>query len=323
MEFEKIPTVPTADEVLDRCLRRAAIKMRLKINKDRANQDFVRAVSYAIHDRLVFVMQSFPDFEALPPFYRDTVEILYGITRLKKSLGAVGWAARWSRDHGPGLTIATRKAEDTAIARKRAVARLSSVVHQVDRDLRFLNDVRNVLRKLPHVDEDAFTVVIAGYPNVGKSSFIKRVSTAAPEVASYPFTTKGIIVGHRVTDRGRMQFIDTPGILERPMEERNQIERQALCAIMNLADVIFFLIDASGHCGYPLDDQLVLLEEVRCLTEVPVVIAVNKSDLLGMDGYLNMSTGTGEGLDLVLESLLAYQEQPVTGPSVRMQSGNQ
>ncbi len=67
----------------------------------------------------------------------------------------------------------------------------------------------------------------------------------------------------------------------------------------------------------------VLLEEVRCLTEVPVVVAVNKSDLLGMDGYLNMSTGTGEGLDLVLESLLSYQEPPSTGQPVRMQSENQ
>jgi nucleolar GTP-binding protein len=51
VEFERIPTVPTADEILDRCLRRAALKMRLKKNKDRANEEFVRAVSQAIHDR--------------------------------------------------------------------------------------------------------------------------------------------------------------------------------------------------------------------------------------------------------------------------------
>ena len=85
--------------------------------------------------------------------------------------------------------------------RKRAVARLASMVHQIDKDLRFLNEIRNVLRKLPHV-EDAFTIVIAGYPNVGKSSFIRRVSSAEPQVASYPFTTKGIIVGHRRDGQG-------------------------------------------------------------------------------------------------------------------------
>ena len=75
------------------------------------------------------------------------------------------------------------------------------MVHQIDKDLLFLNEVRNVLRKLPHV-EDAFTVVIAGYPNVGKSSFIRLVSSATPEIASYPFTTKGVIVGHREQGTG-------------------------------------------------------------------------------------------------------------------------
>ena len=53
MEFEKIPTVPTADEILDRSFRRAAKKMKEKTNKDRANEEFVRAVGAAVHDRLV------------------------------------------------------------------------------------------------------------------------------------------------------------------------------------------------------------------------------------------------------------------------------
>jgi len=128
------------------------------------------------------------------------------------------------------------------------------MVHQIDKDLLFLNEVRNVLRKLPHID-DTFTVVIAGYPNVGKSSFIRRVSTATPEVASYPFTTKGVIVGHRDTGRDRVQFVDTPGILDRPSDERNAIEQQALSAVMNVADVILFIIDPSGHCGYPTEVQ--------------------------------------------------------------------
>ena len=47
-----MPTVPTADEILDRSFRRAAKKRKEKINKDRANEEFVRAVGAAIHDRL-------------------------------------------------------------------------------------------------------------------------------------------------------------------------------------------------------------------------------------------------------------------------------
>jgi nucleolar GTP-binding protein len=308
LEFEKIPTVPTADEVLDRSFRRAATRMKEKKNKDRANEEFVRAVSQAIHDRLVRVIQSFPDFDTVPPFYRDVVEIMWGLDRVRKALGGVGWAARWARTHGPGLAYQTRKAENTAVLRKRAVARLSSVVHQIDDDLLFLNEIRNVLRKLPHVS-DEFTVVIAGYPNVGKSSFIKLVSTASPEVASYPFTTKGIIVGHRTIGPDRMQFVDTPGILDRQKEERNAIERQALNAIVNLADVILFILDASEHCGYPIEEQVRLLHEVEEMVSVPVYVVGNKSDIVYFDGYMNMSTETADGVDEVLDTLLTYRDR--------------
>ena len=308
MEFEKIPTVPTADEILDRSFRRAASKMRLKRNKDRANEEFVRATSQAIHNRLVSIIQSFPELNELPPFYRDIVDILWGIDRVKKSLGAVGWAARWARTHGPGLAYQTRRSDNPSVIRKRAVARLSSVVHQIDDDLRFLNEMRNVLRKLPHVS-DEFTVVVAGYPNVGKSSLIRMVSSADPEIATYPFTTKGIIVGHRMVGNERMQFVDTPGLLDRPHEERNPIERQALTAIINLADVVLYILDASEHCGYPIEEQIRLLHEMETMVEIPLVVVVNKSDLVYFEGYLNMSTESGEGVDKVLETLLNYRSQ--------------
>ncbi len=308
VELESIPTVPTADEILDRSFRRASSKMKLKKNKDRANEEFVRAVSQAIHDRLVRVMQSFPELDSLPAFYRDIVDIMWGVGRVRKALGSVGWAARWARTHGPGLAYQTRKSEFPSRIRKRAVARLSSVVHQVGEDLEFLNEVRNVLRKLPHVS-DEFTVVVAGYPNVGKSSFIRLVSSATPEVASYPFTTKGIIVGHRHVGRQRVQFIDTPGVLDRPAAERSGIERQALTAMVNLASVILVILDASEQCGYPLEDQFRLLHEIEEMVSVPVLPVINKADITYFDGYINMSTETGEGVAEVLENLLAFRNR--------------
>ena len=308
MEFETIPTVPTADEVLDRSLRRAAAKKKLKINIDTANEEFVRAGGSAIHDKLKSVVTSFPSFERLPPFYQDVTDILVSLDRIKKSLGAVTWAADQVRVIGSGYARSMRKAEDTDQKRRQAVARMASVVHQVEDDLLFLNEARNILRKLPHVNEDEFTVVVAGYPNIGKSSFIRLVSTAEPEIAAYPFTTKGIIVGHRdIEKRERIQFIDTPGVLERPVEERNLIERQAVSAIINTADVVLFILDASEHCGYSLGDQTRLLDEIRELVGVPVVTVVNKADIQGLEGYPAMSTLTGEGVEEVLALLLTYR----------------
>ncbi|OPY38684.1 MAG: GTPase CgtA [Methanoregula sp. PtaU1.Bin051] len=313
MEFERLPTVPTADEILDRSFRRAAKKMKEKINKDRANEEFVRAVRSAVHDRLVYIIRGFPEFDELPQFYREMTDILFGIERIRQSLGAVGWAAKHAGMIGGDLAFRARKSKDSLSVRKQAVARIASIVHQIDDDLRFLNEVRNVLRNLPHI-EDAFTIVIAGYPNVGKSSFIRRVTGAEPEVASYPFTTKGIIVGHRKIGRERAQFVDTPGILDRPAEERNVIERQALSAIMNVANVVLFIIDPSGHCGYPVEVQRRLLEEVRGLVSVPVIVVANKSDIMDSSEDLRMSTGTGEGVREVLDLLLSYRPKPTRRP---------
>ncbi len=311
MKFDTIPTVPTADEVLDRSLRRAAKKMREKKQKKRASEEFVGTVYLSVHDKLVSVIQSFPDMETLPRFYQDLFEVIWGIDRLKKALGAVGWAARWSKDHRGGLTKDVRYSseEDATASRKKAVARLASVVHQIDDQLIFLNEVRNVVRKLPVID-DVFTVVVAGFPNVGKSSFIRRVSSAEPEIASYPFTTKGVIIGHRYEKREKIQMIDTPGLLDRPADERNSIEKQAISAIINTADVILFILDPSTYCGFPLEDQMKLLHEVKGMVEVPVIVVVNKADVKTLEGYPSMSTASGEGVDDVLNLLLAVKPAP-------------
>jgi nucleolar GTP-binding protein len=313
VELEKIPTVPTAEELLDRSFRRAAARMREKRGSPKrrgsrkgsahANEEFIRAVGASLHDRLVRIISSFPEFDALPPFYRNLADALCGIEKIRMSLGALGWAAKQSRRLGSQLGREARASGDSPAIRKRAVARLSSVVHQVDDDLRFLNTVRNQLRELPELSQE-FTVVVAGYPNVGKSSFIRLVSTAEPEVASYPFTTQGVIVGHRAIGRERVQFVDTPGLLDRDPGERNPIERQALSALMHAAQVVLFILDASEECGYPLESQKRLLSAVQGMVEVPVVPVVNKADRRRDDGFLNMSTVTGEGVDAALEAVL-------------------
>jgi nucleolar GTP-binding protein len=318
MEFEQIPTILTAEELLDRSFRRAASVRREKTNKNRANEEFVRAVASSLYDKLHDSVKKFPSFDSLPPFYQDMVEILFGIGRVKRSLGALAWAGDQVRTIGSLYAREMRRSKETSQLRRKAVARISSVVHQVEGDLLFLNEVRNVLRKLPEIG-DEFTVVVAGYPNVGKSSLIRLISTAEPEIASYAFTTKAVIVGHRQVGRDRMQLVDTPGILDRPREMRNAIEQQALSAVTHIADVILFLLDASEQCGYPLDAQVRLLEEVQSTARVPVEVVVNKSDIRALSGYPNISTETGEGVAELIDRLLRYRESSPRPPQLHTQ----
>ena len=161
------------------------------------------------------------------------------------------------------------------------------------------------------MDPDLGTLVVAGFPNVGKSSLIRRISTAKPAVAPYPFTTKGILIGHVQVARRTYQVVDTPGLLDRPLEERNPIEVQAILALKHLGDAIVFLVDPTGHCGYPLERQEKLLAEVkREFGGVPLLEYESKGDLPSQPtGRPRLSAETGEGVEAMVERVVPLLKQ--------------
>jgi nucleolar GTP-binding protein len=132
------------------------------------------------------------------------------------------------------------------------------------------------------------------------------VSTARPEIAAYPFTTKGLAVGHFEKNKIRYQIIDTPGLLDRPLEERNEIELQAISALRHVGKVMLFIIDPSETCGYTLEKQMHLLEEIKKEFGIPMIVAANKTDISKTAEKIDMSmsTLTGDGVEAVLERLL-------------------
>ncbi|MFX1447693.1 MAG: GTPase, partial [Promethearchaeota archaeon] len=138
------------------------------------------------------------------------------------------------------------------------------------------------------IDDTLHCVVVAGYPNVGKSSFVRQISTNKKiEVQEYPFTTKKLIMGHfdveKQFDKIKLQFLDTPGILDRPMAKRNNIELQAILALRLISDLIIFVFDPTPACGYSIESQLDLYHEVKNNFtregKIDIVIIFNKMDL--------------------------------------------
>ena len=174
----------------------------------------------------------------------------------------------------------------------------------------FLSEAQKILRTFPDI-EDIPTVVIAGYPNVGKSSLIRQLSAAKPEVAQYPFTTKQIIVGHLEKtvhyEKKRYQIIDTPGLLDRPLSERNDIERQAIAALRHLADLIVFLFDPSETSGYPMAEQQQMLTHIQKLfNDIPFLIVENKVDITDTGSpYAKISCKTGQGIEGLRQEILS------------------
>lgn len=309
MIFEKIPTVPTADELLDKAYSRATRAKRGKQILDRksrlqAEESMLLTAANIISDNLTHSVRKFPSLDQMPPFYLELTEILVGVEEMKMNLASVQWAGEKVGNLARKYVGMMREADDAKVVRKQAFGRISSIVESIDGNLRFLNDARNRLRKLPAIDEGP-AIVVAGYPNVGKSSFVALVSSAHPEIAPYPFTTKGLAVGHFTKNGTRYQVIDTPGLLDRPLEKRNEIELQAISALKHVAKVILYIIDPSETCGYSLKTQMHLLEEIKNRFSVPFLIVANKDDISAAEiGDMSMSTLNGEGVDAVLDRLL-------------------
>jgi len=165
-------------------------------------------------------------------------------------------------------------------ARKEAYGRISSIMRQVSESLLWLSEARETLKKLPVIDPVSPCIVICGAPNVGKSAFISALSSGNMEVNHYPFTTKQIHVGHFTHRRLQYQLVDTPGLLDRPMEERNYIELQAIAALEHIGSLCLFLIDQSEACGTPYNEQMHLLEDVKRLLPGTLLLEVtSKADL--------------------------------------------
>lgn len=310
MIFEKIPTVPTSKELLNKSFSRATRAKRGKRILDRetklkAEESMLLTAANILSDNLIHIVRKFPSLDTIPPFYLDLTEILVGVDELKMNLASVQWAGTKINELARKYVGIMRESEDVKIVRKQAFGRISSIIESVDGNLHFLNDARNKLRKLPDID-DKPAFVVAGYPNVGKSSFVALVSSAKPEIAPYPFTTKGLAVGHFERKGIRYQVIDTPGLLDRPLEERNEIELQAISALKHVGKVMIYLIDPSETCGYTLEKQMHLLDEIKKQFLIPIIVVANKTDIskVSANADMTMSTLTREGVDAVVERML-------------------
>ncbi len=316
--LENVPTIMTAQEILDKAFNKAN-KIEIpdpdKYHRIRKTEEAqMKHIAETIDETLERYLKAFPTLERLPDYDQEVLDILVGLAPFKQSIARAQWAketvqevyhecARSMREQRTILGIQKQK--------RRFSGRASSILYDIEKDLAFLGKARDTVRLLPTVHPEYATVVIAGFPNVGKSSLLAAWTSADPEVAAYAFTTKRANVGHfeiGKDDRAtKVQVVDTPGLLDRPDDKRNPVEKQAVAALRHTADAVLFLIDPSESAGYSLVDQESLLAQVqREMTGIPMIVAETKSDLMkSKTDRLKFSTVTGEGLKELQEAIVA------------------
>jgi nucleolar GTP-binding protein len=325
LSFERLPHVPEPKELVNKAFKKAAdAATKAKISGTplwvarRRESQRIAVMSETICKELSKLVAGFPSFSNLPSFYRDLIEAIVGIDKMKKSLGAIYGTAKTvnklGREHLRKLRSARTPAEAAAV-RRQAYGRISSLVERTEDHLTLLRDASMKLSDLPTIYVDAPTVVIAGYPNVGKTTLLRALTGSAPKIAPYPFTTTGLQLGYFEHRHRLYQVVDTPGLLDRPLEKRNPIEKQAIAALRHLAKAIVFIIDPSETCGYEIASQLHLLEDVKkTFAGLRILTVANKADLLdekrmrqvreACADAIFIAATTGQGVDELSEKLL-------------------
>jgi len=287
--FTKIETVPTAsdfiDVVLSKTQRKTPTVVHPGYNIVRIRQFYMRKVKYThttCHEKLTQILTDFPRLDDIHPFYADLINVLYDRDHYKLALGQMNIARqlidRVGRDYVKLLKYGDSLYRCKALKRA-ALGRMCTVMKRQKGALEYLEQVRQHMMRLPSIDPTTRTVIVAGYPNVGKSSFMNKVTRANVEVQPYAFTTKSLYVGHMDHKYMRWQVIDTPGVLDKPLEERNTIEMQSITALAHLHCCVLYVVDISEQCGFSIQQQVALFTSIRPLFHnKPLVVAVNKID---------------------------------------------
>ena len=169
-------------------------------------------------------------------------------------------------------------------------------------------------------------VGLLGYPNVGKSTFIRSVSRARPKVADYPFTTLvpnlGVV---QLSDERQFVIADIPGLIEGASQGAG-LGHQFLRHVERCR-VLLHIVEATFTTGpgrTPLHDFDVINSELAGYSQElagrPQVVVLNKIDAMASDEVsmhrrafadrgvelLTMSAATGAGIDAVLERLWSH-----------------
>uniref|UniRef100_A0A7N6AGH0 Nucleolar GTP-binding protein 1 n=1 Tax=Anabas testudineus TaxID=64144 RepID=A0A7N6AGH0_ANATE len=286
LHYLQVQLIEFIDITLSKTQRKTPTVIHKHYQIHRIRHFYMRKVKFTqqnYHDRLTQILTDFPKLDDIHPFYADLMNVLYDKDHYKLALGQINIAKNLI-DNVAKDYVRLMKYGDSLYRCKQlkraALGRMCTILKRQKSSLEYLEQVRQHLSRLPTIDPNTRTLLLCGYPNVGKSSFINKVTRADVDVQPYAFTTKSLFVGHMDYRYLRWQVVDTPGILDHPLEERNTIEMQAITALAHLRAAVLYVMDVSEQCGHTLQEQLELFNNIRPLfANKPLIIVANKCDV--------------------------------------------
>ncbi|CAI5733318.1 unnamed protein product [Hyaloperonospora brassicae] len=269
--LQRLPYVRTASEIQEMRFWRAPVRESYRIADPvkRAKNHTSRLINgqlAKLSSVTRHVSLEFPALRHLHPFEHEVAVLTLGQGVYEKHVQLLRRVYATLHNTGKQYERACqelRTKQEAVDCGLRCTEELKKVVDSNAETLRAAANMAKTLRGLPHVDLEKPIFAFVGAPNVGKSTLVRALSTASPEVANYPFTTRGITMGHIFVEGISYQIADTPGLIFRPEEQRNSIEKLAIAMIEKTQASIGFVFDPTDSSGTSTADQVLLRDELR------------------------------------------------------------
>lgn len=285
MNFQQMRVIENPEVYIQKALRESrkgrkvrsqSVKRRLKLKE----MQKVRIFKDVLYNELQKIVKGFPSFNDLNIFYKELIDSQMKIDDLKKELSKFSWIRQkllqLFRDYNNRM-INTESLTEIKSIQREFYGRTSSLLKNSKKTFEFLEQSRKIMKNFPSIKTSVKTICISGFPNVGKSTLLKKLTGANVEIKPYAFTTKLLLLGYIGS---QLQIIDTPGSLNR-FDKMNNIEKQAYLAIKHLAEKIIYVFDITGECGYEIEKQVELFKDLKKeFKEKEIIIYISKADLL-------------------------------------------
>lgn len=289
MNFQDLKKIESYQFYLDVAFKRASkradelrtsVKERNRLKKSKKLEiTKLEVIKTTIVERLKNIIKSYPSLDNMAIFYKELIKCTLDYKDLKKSLGAINWAIDKTEYFFRVYVSKIKRTTDINLInkfRREYYGRVSSVLKQIKKNLVYLEESRKIMKNYPAIKTSVYTVCIFGFPNVGKSTLLSKLTTANPEINSYPFTTRSLNLGYIKQPGKKVQLIDTPGTLNR-LNKMNNIELQAYLAVKYLANHIVYVFDPTEE--YSTKEQKKLLKKLKELDK-PIILYISKTDVV-------------------------------------------
>lgn len=312
MGFVKGNYIPKIEEIIDNAFKCAKKEADQVDEKDKQKyiklkeRERIKVSAEKVIAAFENIIKKFPSLGRLNEFYNFMLSNSVNVVELKKALGHLNVSTKMIHRMKAEylMRLGKTSAASAGKLRNEFYGRLKSIVKDVSKSLEIIKSGYKIIATIPEM-KNMPSILIIGLPNVGKSTFLKNITGSNVEIKDYPFTTKKLQLGYLKHKYLVFQLIDSPGLLDRPEEKQNEIEKQTVIALKHLAHTLIFVI----AIGENLKSQKALIK--KYWAEKPSALIFTKINCVDKDEFDEYKEEFLKGLSIPKEYIFEIDQKEI------------